>query len=364
MTQIGSSQPVQYIPGISNVPPANTGFPQSSPAVSQPSTGGYPYSEDVFQGQFQQFKGIYSNFDTSVSQYSPFFGKMGSAQTNTSFDPNSAPGQTFAAGNTAPGDLPPIPQSALNNPAGDNMPQTGELPLIPQGTPGMPTPQNQTPQVQNVPATLPTPQGAGSASVPKKNIPSGPVISNIQQLLQTEAQQIQTPQKAMESIAGHAMLSRQERTMANDIAWGAKYYANQAQDLAQKLNQNKKNMSPGQIQSQLRNIEGCKIKSISLLNDAKKKAINNYNEALKATMLYNNFFTENGKYASAMSPSDRQFVESEIDKTWSTWSGGFEKEFNGATVHADESSSIVDKAAQEIAQAIEKADQLATAAQQ
>ena len=377
MTQIGSGQPVQYIPGVTNVAPTqSTGnipqTQQSPPTTQNTSAGssGYPYGEDVFKGQFEQFKGMYSNFNTDISQYSPFYGKMGSAQTNTNLSPQgNSPGATFPGGSTANGDLPPIPQSALTpqNNTGGNIPQqsTGDLPPIPQsalipGTPG------QNPQIQNVPATLPTPQNTNipASGIPKKNIPTGPVITNIQQQLQAEAQKIQTPQKAMESIAGHAMISRQERTMANDIAWGARYYANQAQDLAQKLVQNKKSMSPGQVQSQLRTIENCKIKSISLLNDAKKKAINNYNEALKATMLYNNFFTEKGQYASIMNPNDRQFVESEIDKTWSTWAGGFEKEVNGTMVHADDSASVVDKAAQEIALAIDKADKASAAAQQ
>ena len=116
-------------------------------------------------------------------------------------------------------------------------------------------------------------------------------------------------------------------------------------------------MSPGQIQSQVRTIETYKLKSISLLNDAKKKAINNYNEALKATMLYNNYFTEQGQYSSVLNDNDRQFVNSELDKTWSTREGGFDK--NGQ--HADESPTVIDKAAREVAIAIDKADKLSGA---
>lgn len=363
MPQVGSSQPVQYIPGVSQVPQSLPSANTTQAPVSTQTQGGYPYGDDVFQGQYQQFKGLYQNFDTAISKYSPFYGKMGSAQSNTSFDPNAQ--MTQNTGNMPSGDLPPIPQSALPGAGQGGMtPQqtSGDLPPIPQSAlPG--AGQGQQNNVQ-VPSTLPSAnQNAAQNLIPKKNPPSGPVMNNLQQQLQAEAQQIQTPQKAIESIAGHAMLARQERTMANDIAWGAKYYANQAADMATKLNQNKRSMNPAQIQSQVRNIESLKIKSISLLNDAKKRAINNYNEALKATMLYNNFFTEKGPYASAMNANDRQFVESEIDKTWSTWSGGFDKEWNGSTVKADDSANVIDKAAADVAASIDKADKAAAAAQ-
>lgn len=388
MSAIGNAKPVQYIPGVTPPPQSvspvgNTNqMPAQISQGNQPGQGSYPYSEDVFTGQYQQFKSLYQNFDKDISKFSPFYGKMGSAQSQTDIGMGNAP--QFTQGNTGMpqqgnnGQIPPIPQSALS-PTGQIPQSNGQLPPIPQsalppsnqaaqGNGQLPQiPESQipnTPQVVNpqsntqVPATLQSvPQQSGNI-VPKKNPPSGPVMTNLQQKLQEEASQIQTPQKAIESIAGHAMLARQERTMANDIAWGARYYANQAADAADKLNKNKKNMSPAQVQSQLRTIESLKIKSISLLNDAKKRAINNYNESLKATMLYNNFFTENGKFASAMTPNDRQFVESELDKSWATWSGGFDKEWNGQTVKADDSVNVVDKAAQEIASYIDKIDQI------
>lgn len=388
MSTIGNTQPVQYIPGQtpppSSVAPVgnNTQIPGQIPQGNQTS-GGYPYSEDVFQGQYQQFKSLYQNFDTAISKYSPFYGKMGSAQTQSDMGMgNGGNVGMYPQGNN--GQLPSIPQSALNPTT--QIPQgNGDLPPIPQSalTPGNPQvqtngqlpqiPESQIPGVQNtgnqnnvqVPTTLQNggqqnvPTAPAGNVIPKKNPPSGPVMTNIQQKLQEEASQIQTPQKAIESIAGHAMIARQERTMANDIAWGARYYASQAADAADKLNKNKKSMSPTQIQSQMRNIESLKIKSISLLNDAKKRAINNYNESLKATMLYNNFFTENGKFAASMSGNDRQFVESELDKSWATWTGGFDKEWNGQTVKADDSVNVVDKAAQEITAYIQKVDQVA-----
>jgi hypothetical protein len=354
MSTIGTGQPVQYIPGVTSVPQNTTVNPVNNnpqtTANTQSSQGGYPYSEDVFQGQYQQFKGLYQNFDTGISKFSPFYGKMGTAQTDIGLNNNQTNQSAGNINTSNNGQLPPIPQSALT-PNGNST--SGQLPPIPNSA----LKTNNQGNVQ-VPSTLPTPQAQQSNApvVPKKNPPSGPVMTNLQQKLQEEALQIQTPQKAIESIASHAMLSRQERTMANDIAWGAKYYANQAVDATDKLNKNKKNMSPAQIQSQVRNIEALKIKSISLLNDAKKRAINNYNEALKATMLYNNFFTENGKYTTVMTPNDRQFVESELDKTWGTWSGGFDKEWNGTIVKADDSVNVIDKAAQDVAASIDKVD--------
>ncbi|MFN8575652.1 MAG: hypothetical protein U0354_02225 [Candidatus Sericytochromatia bacterium] len=355
MSTIGSGQPVQYIPGKTPVPSNfNTASTNNQSPVQTQNNQGATYSDDVFTGQYQQFKGLYQNFDTNISKYSPFFGKMGSAQTDMGL--NDGSNQIYTTENGNNGQIPPIPSSALT-PSGTNS-GNGQLPPIPDSAlkPNGTTPTNNNGNVQ-VPATLGTPnQNQQAPVIPKKNPPSGPVMTNLQQSLQQEALQIQTPNKAIESIASHAMLARQERTMANDIAWGAKYYAKQALDATNKLNKGKGSMSPAQIQSQVRQIESLKIKAVSLLNDAKKRAINNYNESLKATMLYNNFFTENGKYASVMNPNDRQFVESELDKTWATWSGGFDKEWNGATVKADDSVNVVDKAAQEVATAIDAID--------
>ena len=67
MSTIGTGQPVQYIPGVTSVPQNTTVNPvNNNPQTTvntQSSQGGYPYSEDVFQGQYQQFKGLYQNFD-------------------------------------------------------------------------------------------------------------------------------------------------------------------------------------------------------------------------------------------------------------------------------------------------------------
>lgn len=334
---ISGNRPVQYIPGQTSLP-QNT-----SPVQSQNNLSGeykYPYNEDVFQGQYQSFKQMYTNFDTDISKYSPFFGRGG---------------QVSAQGiQSSPSSL-GSPQSSNGIPAslqGQNSNRPAiDISQVPQGNNNVAT----TPVTtqQQVPTTL-----QQKPSTPAKNIPSGPVINGIQQQLQDEASKINSPQKAVEVIAGHAMISRQERTMVSNIAWGARYYSKQALSMTENLAKNKANMSPTQIQAQIRNIESLKIKSVSLLNDAKKKAISTYNEALKSTLLYNNYFTGNGAYASMLSPNDRQFVESEIDKTWKNWQGGFEKEWNGQMVHANEAPELIDKSAREVALDLDKTEKL------
>lgn len=324
--QVTGNQPVQYIPTGNNVPVQTYGTQNNTSATS------YPYGEDVFTGPYQMFKPMYSNFDTSISKFSPFYGKVQPSGNN------NQPVNNQSGVNTQNNTGSDIPASLLQ--------QTQNTGNVPQNTNATLPGNTQTTQVPQV------------NLVPKKQPPAGPALNNIQQLLQEEVQKITTPQKAVEVIASHAMISRQERTMANDIAWGARFYAQKAAEMAESLTQNKAAMNPGQVQSQLRNIENLKIKSISLLNDAKKKAISTYNEALKATLLYNNFFAENGQYASILSDNDRKFVEDEIDKTWLRWTGGFDKEWQGQLVHADEAPTVVDKAARDIAIAVDKADKL------
>lgn len=326
---VTNTQGVQYTSATTGVA-QNT--PTNAPQASNTSEYKYPYGDDVFTGQFQTFKKLYVNFEPKTSQFSPFYGRTQEPSTQSQVQTQGA-GQT--QGNSG------IPASLLN----------GVSPTVASVPATLPTGNNQQVQTQQ--------QSAPPVSTaPKKNPLAGPVMTNIQDVLRQEAQQITTPQKAMEVIASHAMLSRQERTMTNDVAWGARFYAKQASEQTDKLMKNKANMSPAQVQSQARNIESLKIKSVSLLNDAKKKAISTYNEALKATLLYNNFFTEKGAFATAMSPTDRQFVESELDKTWKNWQGGFEKEWNGQMAHADEAPAIVDSAAREVAIEIDKVDKM------
>lgn len=324
---LGNQQPVQHIPGQTPVyqsPYAATNTGQVT--ENKAAEGQYPYGDDVFSGQYSNFKSLYNNFDPAVSKYSPFYGKINSNTASNS------------GNNTAASD---IPASLLNQQNTQNNTQTTNIPANLNN----PVQNNQVP-VQNAPVH------------PKKQPPSGPVSNDIQQVLQGEIQKISTPQKAIEVVASHAMISRQERTMTNDVAWGARYYANQAAEMAESLSANKANLTPGQVQSQKRNIENLKIKSISMLNEAKKRAISTYNEALKSTMLYNHFFAENGQYASVLGDSDRQFVEGEIDKTWSNWQGGFTKDWQGQQAHANEAPLIIDNASREVATAIDKADKI------
>ncbi|MEK7434846.1 MAG: hypothetical protein AABZ74_17060 [Cyanobacteriota bacterium] len=368
MSGVGLNQP-SYNQSV-NVPsqlPRQQSTQQSTPSVSS-SIAGYAYADDVFTGQFQNFKDMYKGLDTSISKYSPFFGKMQ--------PPPALSQQTQGLGQNNPqGNL---GQAQTNIGFVDNAngtaPTQGRFVPPPSNPNGFNTQQNNTVNPNNTnPNGLPaiTNQGtiapAGNTSqptakvFPQKAIPSGPVVTNLQQQLQQEAQTIQTPQKAIESVAGHAMLSRQERTIANDVSWGARFYAQKANELAQKIVQSKGTMNPSQIQAKVREVENLKLKSISLLNEAKKHAINTYTEATKATLIYNNFFTENGQFASVINDNDRQFVESEIDKTWSNWTTGFDKQLNGQVVHADEAPTVIDKTNDEITVSMNKTNQILAA---
>ena len=73
MSGVGLNQP-SYNQAV-NVPsqlPRQQSTQQSTPTVSS-SIKGYAYADDVFTGQFQNFKDMYNGLDTSISKYSPFF---------------------------------------------------------------------------------------------------------------------------------------------------------------------------------------------------------------------------------------------------------------------------------------------------
>lgn len=312
--QVGNYQNTSYtVPVQNNVPV------QQSNTVDNGNLASYPYGQDVFAGQYSGFKNMYSNFDTQVSKFSPFYGKMNTPTNNI--------------------------------PSNNNTPVDNNTNTVTTNNTTIPTTINQT--NTNTPVV-------NAPAVSKKTTPKGPVISNLQDLLQNEVRQITTPQKAVETIAQHAMVSRQERAMANNISWGARFYAKKALEIAQDLEKNKANMNPSQINSQIMNIENLKVKSIGLLNEGKKRAINTYNEALKATMLYNHFFTESGQFTSVLNDNDRKFVEEELDKTWKQWEGGFQKEFQGSVVKADEAPLVIDKSSQEVSNYINNIDSILT----
>lgn len=337
---VGFNQPIQYTQPTQGVSPVLGNQQQVvTPQAQKSSISGYPYGDDVFTGQFQTFKPLYGSFDNSISKFSPFFGKMQNAQIpqsnpigagGVSQQPQGNAGQAQAnLGFVDSGSRPPLQNNTF-------VPPSGNVGIVPDAN-------------QHQPQVI---------AHPKKTYPSGPVVNNLQQQLQQEAQGLQTPQKAVESVASHAMLSRQERTIANDVSWGAKFYAQKANESAQQLLKNKATMNPAQIQAKVREVETLKIKSISLLNEAKKHAINTYTEAVKATLIYNNYFTENTQFASVMSDNDRQFVESEIDKTWTNWSNGFEKQVNGQVVHADEAPTVIDKTARDVAISMDQTNKI------
>lgn len=305
------SQSVKYDPTMPIMPQGNTGnvgYSQNVQPVYNNQPVNYQQTQQTqnvspYSQSDTYLSSMYSSFDKGVSKYSPFYGKMGNTETNTT--------------NT-----------------------------------------NTTTETTNTTNTTTNPEQTTTTTVvPKMTFPSGPVAQDIQQKLQEEVQKIQSPQQAVQTIASHAMSARQDRTMANDVAWGARYYAKKALEMSEQLVQNKSSLNPTQIQSQLTQIESLKVKSIGILNDAKKKAINTYNESLKATMLYNHFFTENGQYASVLNESDRKFVVDELNKTWTRWEGGFEKEWQGQMAHADEAPLVIDKASQETAGYLQKIEQ-------
>lgn len=343
-----NNQPIQYTQPVQTSAPVLGNQQQVTQPQQKSSIAGYAYGDDVFTGNFQNFKTLYGNFDSGISKFSPFFGKIqNEAVTQSEPTPLQPQGSmTAPQGNagqaqTNLGFVDPSARPA-SQPSGSFVPPpSGNVVTVP------------TSLTQQAPAQQPQ-----APAHPKKTYPSGPVVNNLQQQLQQEVQTLQTPQKAVESVASHAMLSRQERTIANDVSWGAKFYAQKANESAQQLSKNKANMNPAQLQAKIREVETLKIKSISLLNEAKKHAINTYTEALKATLVYNNLFTENAPFASVMSDNDRQFVESEIDKTWTSWNGGFDRQFNGQPAHADEAPTVIDKTARDVAVSMEQTNKI------
>src|SRR5687768_13841573 len=121
--QVGSNLPVQNTTPLGG----NTTVPNTGAATNQSAVpGAYPYGEDVFTGPYQIFKSVYSNFDNSVSKFSPFYGKMNSATETKSPDMNTP---------STSGGLPPIPSTVLTNPVLPNT-QSSDLPA-PSQIPGV-----------------------------------------------------------------------------------------------------------------------------------------------------------------------------------------------------------------------------------
>lgn len=206
------------------------------------------------------------------------------------------------------------------------------------------------------PATPANPANPSAPSGPQpivftfpKDIPEGPAQANIQQAVLQEVQPVQQVGQAVQLIATHTEGARQERETANRFTWGARYYAVQAAELAEQTLAQWKQMDPGQRQVFMSKVQEYRDQSIANLNEAKKHGISTYNEALKANLVYNHFFTIAGPMTNMISDQDRQAIKTEIDDGWSRWNGSFQKEWQGQTVAAKGIMSIIDDTSAEVA---------------
>lgn len=182
-----------------------------------------------------------------------------------------------------------------------------------------------------------------------KDIPPGPAMANIEQLMQQEAQQVQSPQQVIQLIAVHSEAAKQSRETANRFTWGARYYAIQAAETAEQIYAQWSKMDPQQKQALMARLTEYRDQAVSLLNEAKKHAITTYNEALKANLLYNQFFTTQGPFIDAIDENVRQQIKAELDSVWSRWNGTFQKEWQGQQVQAKGIMLIIDETSAEVA---------------
>lgn len=183
-----------------------------------------------------------------------------------------------------------------------------------------------------------------------KEIPEGPAIANIQELVLQEVQPVQQPQQALQLIAAHADAARNARETSNRFTWGARYYAVQAAETAEQTLAQWSQLNPSQKQVFMGKIQEYRDQAISMLNEAKKHAISTYNEALKSNLVYNHFFTSTGPMYNALDPQLRQAAKVEIDDAWSRWNGNFQKEWQGQQVQAQGIMGIVDQTSNEVAE--------------
>lgn len=182
-----------------------------------------------------------------------------------------------------------------------------------------------------------------------KDIPPGPAMANIEQLMQQEAQQVQSPQQAVQLIAAHSDAAKQSRETANRFTWGARYYATQAAEAAEQIHAQWSKLDLQQKQVLMARLTEHRDQAVSLLNEAKKYAITTYNEALKANLLYNQFFTTQGPFIDTIDDNARQQIKAELDDAWSRWNGTFQKEWQGQQVQAKGIMTIIDETSAEVA---------------
>lgn len=209
------------------------------------------------------------------------------------------------------------------------------------------------------PPAIPTtgPQGAPAVSGPQpiiftlpKEIPEGPAIANIQQIVLQEVESVQQPQQALQLIAAHADEARGSRETANRFTWGARYYAVQAAELAEQTLSQWGQMNDGQKQIFMSKVQEYRDQAISMLNTAKGHSITTYNEALKSNLVYNHFFTSTGPMVKALDDQSMQVVKAEIDDAWTRWNGSFGKEWQGQNVQAKGILMVMDETSAEVTQ--------------
>jgi hypothetical protein len=182
-----------------------------------------------------------------------------------------------------------------------------------------------------------------------KDIPEGPAMANIQEILQQETQPVQAPQQAVQLIAAHSDAAKQSRETANRFTWGARYYAAQAAETAEQVYSQWGKMDPQQKQVMMARVTEFRDQAVSLLNEAKKQGITTYNEALKANLIYNQFFTTQGPFIDTIDANARQQIKGELDDAWSRWNGSFQKEWQGQQVQAKGIMTIIDETSAEVA---------------
>ncbi|MGV3522616.1 MAG: hypothetical protein ACO1RX_00245 [Candidatus Sericytochromatia bacterium] len=199
------------------------------------------------------------------------------------------------------------------------------------------------------PGAQPTAKGPIVFTFPK-DIPEGPAMANIQEIVLQEVQPVQQPQQALQLMAAHTQNAREARETANRFTWGARYYAVQAAEIAEQTLSQWGQMDPGQRQVFMAKVQEYRDQSISMLNEAKKHGITTYNEALKANLIYNHFFTSTGTMTRALDDPTLQVVKAEIDDTWTRWNGSFQKEWQGQTVAAKGIMTVLDETSNEVAQ--------------
>ncbi len=211
-------------------------------------------------------------------------------------------------------------------------------------------PPQPTPGAPGTPGAAPAPNDGKIIFTLPKEIPEGPALNNIQQIVLQEVQPVQQPQQALQLIAVHADAARNSREAANRFTWGAKYYAAQAAELAEQTLQQWGSMNDGQKQVFMTKIQEYRDQSIGMLNESKKHAITTYNEALKGNLVYNHFFTANGAMLNTLDDQTMGVVKAELDDAWSRWNGSFQKEWQGQVVEAKGIQQIVDQTTAEVTQ--------------